>query len=109
MIFPCREGVFGDMPDGDPLVVPLAVPLIAGPSALATILVLVAREPQHLLKWFIALCCAWVVSAIILLLATPIGRVLGSRGLVALERLMGMVLTTIAVQMLLDGVERFVS
>ena len=107
MIFPPEHGLFGNDDEGHPLVFPLAVPLIAGPSALATVLLFVAREPGMLLKWLLAVGMAWAASAVILLLSSPIGRFIGKRGAAAVQRLMGMVLTVIAVQMLLDGLETF--
>lgn len=108
MIFPSGEGVFGKGPEqAEPFIVPLAVPLVAGPSALATVLLLVAREPHSLPKWLLAVTAAWAASAVILLLSAPLSRLLGSRGLIALERLMGMVLTMVAVQMFLTGLGKF--
>ena len=109
MIFPQAQAMFGEMPEGEPLVVPLAVPLIAGPSALATALLLVATEPGGLGKWLLALGCAWLASAAILTLSAKLSRLLGRRGLIAVERLMGMVLITIAVQMFLTGVDHFLN
>lgn len=102
MVFPMGEGLFNSDLDGEPLVVPLAIPLVAGPSALATVLLLVSSQP-NLIKWLLALVIAWAVTAIILMLSEPLSRLLGRRALIALERLMGMVLITVAVQMLLNG------
>jgi multiple antibiotic resistance protein len=107
MIFPTGDSIFGDAPEGEPLVVPLAVPFTAGPAAMATVLVLVAREPHRILRLLLALGGAWVLTAAVLLLSVPLSRFLGRRGLVAIERLMGMILTTIAVQMFLTGVALF--
>jgi len=109
MIFPVVGSMFGDYPDGEPFVVPLAIPLIAGPSALATVLLLAAGEPHRWPVWLLALVCAWAVSAVILFFSISLHRFFGQRGLVALERLMGMVLTTIAVQMFLTGVDQFLA
>lgn len=104
MIFPSRGGVMGyDPGDEEPLVVPLATPLIAGPSVLATLILLAETGPGRSIDWLIAMGAAWLVSALILLVSQFLYRVLGSRGLKAIERLMGMILITIAVQMLLDG------
>lgn len=105
MVFPVPRSVQAEEEvEGEPLLVPLAIPLIAGPSAIATLLLMVTREPQLLWKWTLALILAWLVSAVILLSSTLLKRVLGKRGLVAMERLMGMLLVAIAVQMFLDGV-----
>ena len=91
--------------DGEPFIVPLAIPLIAGPSAMATVILLMAKRPDMWLSWLGALLLAWSVSCAILLGAPYISRLLGMRGLAALERLMGMLLTAVAVQMLVDGIQ----
>ena len=109
MIFPLKSGLFGDLPEGEPLVVPLATPLIAGPSALATVLLLVTREPDRLLEWGVAITIACVITTAVLVLCNPLNRLLGERGLLAVQRLMGMLLTTIAVQMFLTGVRDFLA
>lgn len=104
MIFPSRGGVMGDDgSDEEPLIVPLAVPLIAGPSLLATLVLLAETGPERSVDWLIALTGAWVVTAAILLASPWLYNLLGSRGLKAIERLMGMILVSISVQMLLDG------
>jgi len=109
MIFPSPEGMFGHHPDREPFIVPLAIPLVAGPSAMASILLLVTREPARLFDWLAALTGAWGATALILIASTPLSRALGLRGLTAIERLMGMILTTIAVQMLLNGIRLFLA
>jgi MarC family membrane protein len=109
MVFPLADGSgLGDAPDdGEPFIVPMAIPLVAGPSVLATVLFLVAREPGNMLKWLLAALAAWGGTAAILVLSAPIGNFLGRRGMIAMERLMGMVLTAIAVQMFLIGLASF--
>lgn len=109
MIFPHGKGMFQDMPAGEPLVVPLATPLIAGPSAMATVLLLVTREPDRFLEWGIAVTVACAITTTVLVLCNPLHRLLGERGLLAVQRLMGMILTTIAVQMFLTGVRDFLA
>ena len=91
------------------ILVPLAVPLIAGPSAAATVLLLMAREPERWLHWVAALGLAWVATGSILLTSTWIGNLAGQRALIACERLMGLLLTTIAVQMALTGIREFLT
>ena len=88
---------------------PLAIPAIAGPSALATVMLMVSRNPSQRLAWIVALTAAMVVATIVLLASYRLQRVLGERGMLAVERLMGLVLTALAVQMLLDGVRTFVT
>ncbi len=95
-------------PESEPMIVPLAVPLVAGPSAMATVILFSTQAPERLLHWLLALVSAWAVSFVILFFSDSLHRVVGNRGLNALERLMGMILTTMAVQMLLDGISKFV-
>ncbi len=93
--------------DTEPFIVPLATPLLAGPSAIATVMIFASRRPDQLLPTGVAMTVAWLASAAILMFSPALSRMLGRRGLVACERLMGMVLTVIAVQMLLDGLRIF--
>lgn len=112
MVFPHAEGIFGETGgsgDTGTFIVPLAIPAIAGPSALATVLLLVSREPQRVLDWVSALTLAMLVSTVVMVSARRISAWIGRRGVIALERLMGLVLTAIAVEMLLAGVERFIA
>lgn len=110
MMFPHPEGVFGDNPlEGEPLIVPLAVPLLAGPSSLATVMLFGTTEPDHLQKWLLAIVLAWLASMLIVLAAEQLSRVLGQRGLLAAERLMGMVLVVVAVQMFGTGLRTFMA
>jgi multiple antibiotic resistance protein len=105
MVFPDqRRGM--PQPAGDPFIVPLAVPLIAGPSTLATLLLLDAATPTSRGWLLLAVTIAWAIGAVILMSSTVLYRVLGERGLMALERLMGMLLVMIAVQMLVNGIRR---
>jgi multiple antibiotic resistance protein len=92
--------------EDDPFIVPLAVPFIAGPSTMAMIMIF-RSGPEPFSLWLTALIVAWVLTATILLLAPGLSQLLGPRGLRACERLMGMVLTVVAVQMLLNGVQPF--
>ena len=85
---------------------PLAIPLIAGPAAMATLMLLMARNPGLWPRWLGALLLAWSASSVILLLANQLARLLGKRTITAIERLMGLVLTAVAVQMLIDGIEQ---
>lgn len=109
MVFPTREGVFGDLPEGEPFIVPMAIPCIAGPSTIAALLLLGNDGSGRYVEWTIALVAAWLASAIILFAATALYRWLGERTLSALERLMGMLLVAISVQMFLDGVKNYLA
>ena len=107
MIFPRPEGLLGELPDGEPFIVPLAIPLIAGPSGMAAVMLMGSNEPHRLGEWSLALLLAWAATAAILLCAPLLYRLLGRRALSAVERLMGMLLVAISVQMLLDGVSAY--
>ncbi len=105
MVFPNGQSLAGDPEQaGEPLVVPLAVPLLAGPSALATAMLFGASGATPLGLTAVALIGAWTGSLLILSAAVSLSRWLRGRVLVAIERLMGMVLVVVAVQMLIDGV-----
>ncbi|MDX1420913.1 MAG: MarC family protein [Rubricoccaceae bacterium] len=106
MIFP-SHGTLAEEVEGEPFVVPLAIPFVAGPSAMAAVMLLVSGDPGRWPVWLGALVGAWGASAGILLLANRLSHALGQRGLVAIERLMGMVLTAIAVEMFMRGVSAF--
>ena len=105
LIFPRPEGIMGEQADGEPFIVPIAIPMIAGPSVLAMLILMTKNEPKQLNNWFFALLIAWAISAILLLSAPFLYRILGERGLKAIERLMGMILVMMAVQMLINGVK----
>ncbi|TDR43175.1 MarC family membrane protein [Tahibacter aquaticus] len=108
MVFPPKEGgIFGDTQGGEPFIVPMAIPGVAGPSAMAALLLLTNTQPGKLPQWALALFAAWFVTALILWSATYLYRLLGESVLTALERLMGMILIALSVQMLLDGIARY--
>jgi small neutral amino acid transporter SnatA (MarC family) len=107
MVFPRPEGVFGDLPGAEPFLVPLAIPSIAGPSALATVMLMASRDPVRIGSWLVALTVAMGATTVVLALADRLQRWLGARAVIAFERLMGLVLTALAVEMLLSGVRSF--
>lgn len=94
-------------PDDEPLIVPLAVPLLAGPSAMATLILFANQNPDRLGTWFLALIIAWLAASLVLISADFLRKRLGRRALAALERLMGMILITMATEMLLTGISSF--
>lgn len=108
MVFRHPEGLFGGTPEGEPFIVPLAIPSIAGPTAMATVMLMVSRAPERVASLLLALTVAMAVTLTLLLFAERISRWIGERGLLALERLMGLLLTAVAVEMLLRGIEAFV-
>ena len=109
MIFPRPEGLMGAAPDGEPFIVPMAIPLVAGPSGMAAVMLMGSNEPERLGDWSLALLLAWGGTAAILMSATLLYKLLGARALTALERLMGMLLVAISVQMLLDGLGTYLA
>ncbi len=109
MIFPSSGGVTGLAAGEEPFLVPMAIPMIAGPSILASLLLLANQEPTRMVDWSLALLMAWGASAVILMFYELFNKLLGERGLTAVERLMGMLLVMISVQMLLDGVHHYLA
>lgn len=107
MIFPRPRDLDDIEGAEDPFLVPLAVPMIAGPSTIAILLLLSSSQPQRMLEWSIALFLAWIGTTILLVASPFLLRVLGTRGARAMERLMGMILVILATQMLLNGVRDF--
>ena len=108
MIFPSPHANFGDSPEGEPFIVPLAIPLVAGPSALTTVLLFSLQKPGKLGLWVAVVVTAWLINVAILGgLADSLARLLGRRGLLAMEKLMGMILTAISVQMVMTGLKEF--
>ena len=107
MIFPPVHGIFGDT-KGEPFIVPMAIPAGAGPSTMAAVMLLANSNPGRAVDWSIALFLAWLATAVILLSSTYLFRWLGTSVLTALERLMGMLLVALSVQMFLDGVVAYV-
>ena len=107
MIFPRPEGLMGEIPDGEPFIVPLAIPLVAGPSGMAAVMLMGSNEPSRLGEWSLALILAWIGTSALLFSGTLLYKLLGMRVLTAVERLMGMLLVAISVQMFLDGLSAY--
>jgi small neutral amino acid transporter SnatA (MarC family) len=107
MIFPPPEGLMGELPEGEPFIVPLAIPMVAGPSGMAAVMLMGSQEPDRMGAWSLALMIAWAATAALLFSATYLYKWLGLRVLTAIERLMGMVIVAISVQMLLDGLTAY--
>jgi multiple antibiotic resistance protein len=130
MIFPPRDNSSHNTPNGgtsepgehqfaaghgvaadgeEPLLVPLAVPLVAGPSSMAMVILISTQYPERMLTWFLSLLIAWLAGSLILVSSEFLRRHLGHRVIIALERLMGMLLTTVAVEMLLRGIDAYLA
>ncbi|MDC7712659.1 MarC family protein [Vogesella sp. LYT5W] len=108
MIFPGEGGHGGNQLSGEPFIVPIAVPLIAGPSAMATVLLMSTREPERILEWVGALTLTMLVTLLVFLFSGRLQKLLGEQAITALERLMGLVLTAISIEMLLGGVAAYI-
>ncbi|MCB9496799.1 MAG: hypothetical protein H6686_07950 [Fibrobacteria bacterium] len=104
MIFPSSQSG-EELPEGEPFLVPVAIPYVAGPSAIATVMLVMSRDPVRWPLWLGALAAATATTCVVLLAAPLVHRGIGDRGVVAIERLMGLLLTAIATEMLLEGLE----
>lgn len=108
MIFPDQErNNSGFSNEEEPFLVPLAIPLVAGPSILATLLLLSHQHSTHINLLIVALIIAWILSMLILMLSNVLSNLLGNKGISALERLMGLLLVMISIQMILDGIKNY--
>ncbi len=111
MVFPQPGGVFGQTHAGatEPLIVPLAIPALAGPSALVTVLLFSSQAKMSMWLYAAVISLVAVVWLAVLLAAERLQRVLGDAVMTAFERLMGLILTAIAIEMLLAGVRAYVA
>jgi len=110
MVFPSADGIFGPMPEngGEPLIVPLAIPALAGPSALVTVLLFSTSHRMSMWLYVIALMMVAAVWLMVLLSAERLLKVLGPAVITAFERLMGLILTALAIEMLLAGITTYI-
>jgi multiple antibiotic resistance protein len=106
ILFTSTDSPRANLPKGESFIFPLAIPLIAGPGLLATVMLFAHLEPYQSVM-LAAILIAWIFSAIILYFSGTIKRFLGDNGLMACERLIGMVLVLIAVQRFLEGILLF--
>lgn len=107
MVFPIRGRTAQEDIEGEPFIVPLAIPYVAGPSVLAVLVLLMSDEPTRWPVWLLAVSAAWAGTSIVVLFGSQVADRLGSRGLIAIERLMGMILVAIAIQMFLTGSDMY--
>lgn len=107
MVFPNRLRSAGEDLEGEPFIVPLAIPYVAGPSVLAVEMLLMSDQPSQWPLWLTAVTVAWAATSIIVFFGSQVAERLGPRGLVAIERLMGMILVAIAIQMFLTGADMY--
>jgi len=107
MIFPRRGQSAQEELEGEPFIVPLAIPYVAGPSVLAVEMLLMSEDPSNWPIWLVAVTAAWAATSVIVFFGSQVAERLGPRGLVAVERLMGMILVAIAIQMFLTGADTY--
>ena len=108
MICPGRREPGDEIEEEEPFIVPLAMPMIAGPSTIAVLLLLSSNQPGQIAEWSMALFLSWLVTTVILVSSPKVMALIGKKGARALERLMGMILIILATQMLLNGIRDFV-
>ena len=106
MIFPGTKPMFSHNETAEPLIVPLAVPMLAGPSAIAAVILFMAKEPNRWVEWTFVVFIACLISGVILVSSETLGRKLGNRALIAIERLMGIILVMVSVDFILDGIKQ---
>ncbi len=106
MIFPGTKPLFSHNETTEPLIVPLAVPMLAGPSAIAAVILFMAQEPNRWVEWTFVVFIACLISGVILVSSETLGRKLGNRALIAIERLMGIILVMVSVDFILDGIKQ---
>lgn len=109
MIFPSAGSITGLAAGEEPFIVPMAIPMIAGPSVIAALILLATQHPDNMLELSAAVMLAWGATFFILTFNGFFLRVLGERGLKAIERLMGLLLVMLSTQMFLDGVKGYMS
>lgn len=109
MVFPGSGGkLVEDEQEGEPFIVPVAIPLIAGPSAMTTVMLLAKSDPSRKLEWVGSIFIAIVVTMVVFFSSTKLKEWLGVSFLSAIEKLMGLVLTAIAIEMLLGGITNYI-
>ena len=106
MIFPGTKPMFSHNETAEPLIVPLAVPMLAGPSAIAAVILFMAQEPNRWVEWTFVVFVACLITGVILVSSETLGRKLGNRALIAIERLMGIILVMVSVDFILDGIKQ---
>jgi MarC family membrane protein len=106
MIFPHHNNK-DDIPTDEPFIVPLAIPLVAGPSSIATVMLLASQSPNNMYIWVGALVLTMVCCAVILFMSDFIQDILGEKVVSAFERLMGLILVAMSVEMFLKGIRSF--
>lgn len=108
LVFGGEEETKNDPKEDEPFIVPLAIPLVAGPAALSMVMITAAQQPNKMIT-LAAVLVASLINSLILMSSFPLSKVLGKRGLTAIERLTGMILVLMSVDMVLGGISKFMS
>lgn len=108
LVFGGDEEPKNDPKEDEPFVVPLAIPLVAGPAALSMVMITAAQQSNKFITLG-AVIVASVINSVILMASFPISNLLGKRGLIAIERLTGMILILMSVDMVMGGISTFMS
>jgi len=116
ILFSNFSSIRANLPKGHPFVIPLAIPLIAGPTLLATIMLYAHLSTDmspifwglELPTILLAIIVSWLAALVVLMFSTELQRLLGDNGLVACEKLMGMILILLAIQRFMEGIKLFV-
>lgn len=108
LVFP-DEHAGGEDRDEEPYIVPIAIPLMAGPSALATVMIMAAQSAAAPWAGLGMMALAWFVTALLLVIGVVLGNLLPSRLLIAFERLSGLLLAVISVHMVMTGVRAYLT
>lgn len=106
LVFGGDEETKADPKEDEPFVVPLAIPLVAGPAALSMVMIISAQQPNKLIT-LAAVVTASLINSVILMSSFPLSNLLGKRGLIAIERLTGMILILMSVDMVMNGISDF--
>ncbi len=109
MVFPSSDRYVEKELESEPLLVPLAIPQVAGPSLLAALILFASADPDKIMDLLLAALLAWGATFVILLSSPLIIKILTKRGIIAVERLMGMLLIALSVQLFLDGVSKYMN
>ena len=107
MVFPDERLTNGKEEQNEPFIVPLAIPLMVGPSALATVMIMAAQSASQPLAGLMMMGLAWLLTAVLLLIGVLLGSIIPARLLIALERLAGLLLALIAVRMFMSGIQTY--
>lgn len=108
LVFGGEEETKSDPKEDEPFVVPLAIPLVAGPAALSMVMITAAQQSNKFITLG-AVIVASLINSAILMASFPISNLLGKRGLTAIERLTGMILILMSVDMVMGGISTFIN